>query len=299
MMVKNGHASIRDVGFAPPVGTPAGVEVMSLSELHARVPPGSLVAPQRPSFHHLIALDHGKLAHTVDFTRYVLQPNEWLWTRPGQVQQWGELGPAEGTVVMFEPRFVDPPSLELARVDDAHSPVLRVPSDAEAAQLGQAIHHLTEEFGAPRRRPIDVHIAVLRHLLDVLLLRLAHLDSVATAEANQVDTTFRRFLTAVEEHFTSTRRLIDYARHLGYSTRTLSRATEAATGMGAKRFIDRRVILEAQRLLAHTNKPATGIAAELGFPSATHFGKFFHQHTGQTPIDFRHQIRGTASHTRP
>ena len=84
------------------------------------------------------------------------------------------------------------------------------------------------------------------------------------------------------------------ARALGYSTRTLSRASMDAAGVGAKEYIDRRVLLEAKRLLAHGDQPAAKIAARLGFSSATNFTKFFHQRTGTSPLAFRHAVRGTA-----
>jgi AraC-like DNA-binding protein len=86
----------------------------------------------------------------------------------------------------------------------------------------------------------------------------------------------------------------DYACLLGYSARTLSRADEDAAGVGAKQFIDRRIVLEAKRLLAHTDLPAATIAKSLGLSSATNFSKYFRQRTGQTPLEFRRAIRGTA-----
>ncbi|MFI6808985.1 helix-turn-helix domain-containing protein [Streptomyces luteogriseus] len=66
----------------------------------------------------------------------------------------------------------------------------------------------------------------------------------------------------VERDFIHTRRLDDYARALGYSARTLSRATLSAAGVGAKEYIDRRVILEAERLLAHGDQLAARIGTE-------------------------------------
>nr|WP_276508638.1 helix-turn-helix transcriptional regulator [Modestobacter muralis] len=88
------------------------------------------------------------------------------------------------------------------------------------------------------------------------------------------------------------RRVEDYARELGYSPRTLSRASLAATGVGAKEVLDRRVVLEAKRLLAHTDRSAAQVGAQLGFSSATNFSKYFHQRTGTSPIVFRAQVRG-------
>lgn len=294
-MVKKRHDAARgvlEVSFAAPVGTPASVEVLSLADLRHRVPGERLTAPQRPDFHHLIALTGGTLGHTVDFTAYALEPGSWLWVRPGQVQQWGDLAHAEGTLILFRQDFLDPATTTGAHVEDPHGPVLRRPLPEDAQALRLAADHLTAEFHALGRLPLEIHTAALRHLLAVLVLCLAHLTAPAGSPAPEPDTTYLRFRDAVEKNFTRTRRVEDYAQTLGYSARTLARATLAAAGLGAKEFIDRRVVLEAKRLLAHSDQSAARIADRLGFSSATHFSKYFHQRTGQTPIAFRDTVRG-------
>ncbi|MFE2585568.1 helix-turn-helix transcriptional regulator [Streptomyces sp. NPDC059378] len=294
-MVKKRHDAprgIQEISFAAPAGTPAGVEALPLADLRRRVPAERLMAPQRPDFHHLLTLTGGTLRHTVDFTAYALDPGSWLWVRPGQVQQWGDLTHAEGTVILFRRDFLDPATTDGARLDDPHAPILRRPLPDDAAALRLATEHLTTEFHALGRLPLEIHTAALRHLLAVLVLRLAHLTAPAGSPVPEPDATYSCFRDAVEKDFTRTRRVEDYAEALGYSTRTLSRATLAAAGLGAKEFIDRRVVLEAKRLLAHSDRTAARIADQLGFSSATHFSKYFHQRTGQTPIAFRDTVRG-------
>jgi AraC-like DNA-binding protein len=61
----------------------------------------------------------------------------------------------------------------------------------------------------------------------------------------------------------------------------------SGAGVGAKGCIDNRVLLEAKRLLVHTDLPAGAIGQRLGFPEATVFTKFFRRHTGLTPTGFR------------
>ncbi|MFE1838641.1 helix-turn-helix transcriptional regulator [Streptomyces sviceus] len=294
-MVKNRHDAARgvpEISFAAPAGTPAGVEVLPLAELRRRVPADRLTAPQRPDFHHLIAVTGGTLWHTVDFTAYALEPGSWLWVRPGQVQQWGDLTHAEGTLVLFREDFLDPATAAGALVADPHAPVLRRPLPEDAQALRLAADHLAAEFRALGRLPLEIHTAALRHLLAVLVLRLAHLTAPVGSPVPEPDATYLRFRDAVERDFARTRRVEDYAVALGYSARTLARATLAAAGLGAKEFIDRRVVLEAKRLLAHSDQSAARIADRLGFSSATHFNKYFHQRTGQTPIAFRDTVRG-------
>ncbi|MFI6490200.1 helix-turn-helix domain-containing protein [Streptomyces sp. NPDC050564] len=302
MMVTNRRSAgqaIPEVVFAAPVGTPAGLEVISLADLRSRADGRGvdLGVPQRPGFHHVLTLTSGTLRQTVDFTGYVLDPDSWLWVRPGQVLQWGDLEKAEGILIVFERDFPDPATVGAARVDDPEAPVLRTPAAEDAEALRLAATHLEREFRARGRLPLDAHVAVLRHLLDVLMLRVAHLEAPGgrTAEPSE---TFLRFRAAVERDFARTRRVDDYAAALGYSTRTLSRATLDAAGVGAKEFIDRRVVLEAKRLLAHTNLAAARIAAQLGFSSATNFAKYFHQRAGQAPIAFRGAVRGRTGGVR-
>ena len=83
----------------------------------------------------------------------------------------------------------------------------------------------------------------------------------------------------------------DYARGLGYSSRTLSRVTITGDGVAGKDFLDRRIILEAKRLLAHSEQSAAQIATQVGFSSATNFAKHFRQRVGVSPIASRADVR--------
>ncbi|GAA0242175.1 AraC family transcriptional regulator [Cryptosporangium japonicum] len=288
-MVKNRHAGqIRELGFAAPAGRPRGVETLSLEEFRSRAVADLAGPPRRPTFHHLLTLERGTLRHVVDFADHTVEPGGWLWVRPSQVHQWGDLAGAEGTLVLFEPDFLDPATVVAARLNDAYAPTVYEPDAPEQQRLAAAAGHLAHAFGDPGTVPLDVRQAVLRHLLAVLVLRLAHVPGGTGPEASE---TFLRFRDAVERTFTRTRRLEDYARTLGYSARTLTRATQAAAGVNAKDFIDRRTILEAKRLLAHSEQTAAQVAARLGFSSATNFTKYFHQRTGTTPIAFRASVR--------
>ncbi|MEU6083777.1 AraC family transcriptional regulator [Streptomyces sp. NPDC047108] len=283
---------IPELAFTPPVGTPAGVEVLSLADLRDRARPEQLAGPSRHDFHVLVTLTGGSLGHTVDFTGYTLEPGSWLWVRPGQVHQWGDPSRAEGTLILFERDFPDPATAAAARLDEPYAPVVRTPHGDEEDALRAAAGLLDREFHAALRMPVDVHVAVMRHLLAAVVLRLAHLTGPSGGAAPEPGTAYARFRDAVERGFAGSRRLEDYAQALGYSSRTLSRATLAAAGVGAKEFIDRRVVLEAKRMLAHSELSAARIAAQLGFSSATNFSKYFHKHTGRTPAAFRDVARG-------
>ncbi len=291
MLVKTRHEDNSVHPLATASGLPAGVAVLTLADLRGRTDAAMLARPLRSDKHHLLTLTAGSLRHAVDFTEYSLKPGEWLWARPGQVQQWGGLDGAEGTLVMFESDFLDPDTAIGAGSEDAHAPVVRVPDAEDHPILRVASSQLQWEFGATELLPLDIRLQILRHLLAVLVLRVACLPS-PRGPVREPGEVYAAFRDAVERDFANSRRLNDYAAALAYSPRTLSRATLAAVGVSAKEFIDRRVVLEAKRMLACSDKAAARIGSRLGFSSATNFNKFFHQRSGMTPIAFRTAVRG-------
>ncbi len=293
-MVKKRHVApngeIVDLAYAAPPGTPAGVEVLTLAALRDRAPEGLLARPQRLDFHQIITVDSGSAAHTVDFTTHALDAGAVLWVRPGQVQGFGDVAALEGTVVLVQPGFLPPGTAVSEAADDPFRPVLWRPVGDDREAVFCAVRHLATDFRTGSRLPPDLHADVLRHLLSVLVLRLTHVTAAASGTPAPGDA-FVRFRAAVERDFARLHRVADYARALGYSSRTLSRATLAAAGVGAKEFVDRRVMLEAKRLLAHSELPAARIAERLGFDDAANFSKFFHHRAGLSPGAFRSSTR--------
>lgn len=291
-MVKNAQSDISKVHYRPPSAHIGGIEVLSLAELGRRLAtrtgPDS---PQRTDFHQLLAVQDGTLRHMVDFAEHSAGPGEWLWVRPGQVQLFRDLTSASGHLVLFQSSAVDPDTATQTRLDDPFG-LTRwnlSPDDADAAR--EALTHLAHAFDPARTTPSPARSRILSHLLAALLLQLTHPATPLGSPATEGEHTFLDFRTAVEEHFTRIRQVNDYARALGYSPRTLTRATKAATGTSAKEYIDNRVTLEARRLLVHGQDPVARIGTTLGFDDASNFVKFFAHRTGITPTAFRNLYR--------
>ncbi|GAA2308964.1 AraC family transcriptional regulator [Streptomyces caniferus] len=293
-MDRNGPADVTEVPFRASAGAPPGAEVLGFADLLARARGHGVdpYATKRLAFHELIAVRTGTLRCSVDFTEHELTPGSWLWVRPGQISQYhSDLTLAEGTVVLFLPGFLSPATAEAARVDQHDGTRSLTPRGAEGDAVRHVLELLESEYRQLTGLPLEVHLEVVRHLLAVLVLRLAHLRGAQGGD-EAGSTAFRSFQQAVERDFARSHRVEEYARQLGYSVRTLTRATHAAAGCGAKRYIDDRVLLEAKRLLVHTGLTATAIGDRLGFPDATVFTKFFRQRAGETPAAFRNRARG-------
>jgi AraC-like DNA-binding protein len=141
-----------------------------------------------------------------------------------------------------------------------------------------------------------IPLEVLRHHLAGLLLRVQHLEPEGGPGQAAADSELLgRFRHAVDRQFTDTRQVDEYARQLGCSVRTLTRASLAATGRTAKQLVDDRVALEAKRLLAESDLPVAEIGARLGFREPTNFGRFFARTVGASPGQFRAESRRAAA----
>ncbi len=269
------------VGAGTGAGLP-GFAALRLSDLpQSELPRGTPSRPGRGRHHIVMLVSAGHGRHAIDFVEYTCRPGTLLWSRPGQVHQFGGQPGLDATLLLFVPELLPPmPALD-DLLADPFGPTCWLPAgedeDAiltEVTQLATDCHRYTADD------PLTVEL--LRHQLAVLLTRIAALSRRRTG--GEVMARFRR---EIETSFARTRRVEDYADRLGYSVRTLTRACLAATGRSAKQVVDARVALEAKRLLACTDVPVAEVGRRLGFPEPTNFGRFFVRETGRTPGEFR------------
>ncbi|MFI6929665.1 helix-turn-helix domain-containing protein [Streptomyces sp. NPDC050287] len=286
-------AAVPLYGFQPPVGTPYGLEVNTIEDFFAQHDdwPWNPPRPVRATFHYLIAVTEGELLHDVDHVTRTVAPGQWLWVRPGHTLCFHPPGSARGPFVLFEPDVLRPDIARLLAPLTAHdAPTVLSPQADDAAWLQQTALQLLDEHRALGRRPLDIHHALRRSLLESLLLRLTNVPGItptgtATAGTGRTDR-YGRFQDALELHFRELHQAADYAELLDCSVRTLSRAARDATGKGVRELIDERRLLEARRLLGAARWDARAVAAHLGFTDPANFGRFFRDRTGLTPAAF-------------
>ncbi len=173
--------------------------------------------------------------------------------------------------------------------------VLQLPARPRAA-IAAAFDAIAAEYQATDGGALSA--GVLRHQLAALLLMLARQSSLCrtgTAPPEGASArVFARFVRELETGFADARSVAAYAQRLGYSTKTLVRACQAVAGIPAKELIERRIVLEAKRLLAQSSLPVGVIASETGFSEATNFVKFFRRREGMAPTQFRALHGGSA-----
>ena len=260
---------------------------MTLEQLWTTAPPDVLATPLRPTFHSLLLITSGEMTHAVDFVQYRLRRGCSLWVRPGQVQLFGDDRPT-GDLVVFQADFLIPGTLAAAVADDRHRNSAANSPAVASSSVDRPRRALRREYAdvARERRPTGAQTETLRHLLSALILSLGLPDGDRSPAG--LDARFRDLL---DRDFRNAHNVDHYAHQLGYSTRTLERATQAASEESPKQAINRRIVLEARRLLAHTDQPIGTLARELGFRDPANFSSFFTQESGETPTSFRNRQR--------
>ncbi len=97
----------------------------------------------------------------------------------------------------------------------------------------------------------------------------------------------QRFQALVETNYRERRPLAFYAAQLVCTVRTLSRQTDEAFGMSPLHLINRRLLLEARRLLRFTNASCSEVAGDLGFEDPAYFSRVYRRMIGRSPSEDR------------
>ncbi|HEX6873038.1 MAG TPA: AraC family transcriptional regulator [Micromonosporaceae bacterium] len=251
---------------------------------------------------HLLALvTAGRASFTVDFTAYPCRPGGLLWVRPGQFVGFPPPG-IDATLVLFEPEFPydgaappGTPAITASAGSWAAVGTYWQPTGEDEEAIVDTVSQLEIDYNRIVTGD-DIPVTVLRHQLSAILLRLGRLEpeggpGLAAADSELLG----RFRHDLDQRFAQTRQVEEYARSLGCSVRTLTRASLAATGRTAKQLVDDRVALEAKRLLAESDLPVAEVGARLGFTEATNFGRFFTRTVGVPPGQFRVESQRAAA----
>lgn len=276
-----------EVTYAPPRRHRAlPVEVVDRSSILARLSGVELAERrERVGFHLLVVCTSGHGSHVVDYQSVEVSAGTCLRVYPGQVQQHVANAAFEAHMVVW-PTTAHP-------VDPQAPPWFpgcgAATSYRPDDELFDKILGSVEEFryeqdrfdGSPRK------IGLLHALLSTLLLRIAAEIPESSPDASRLPQPYLDFRAALEKRLYARPAVVDVARELGYSSRTLDRACQQVTGKTAKQVSDERVALEIRRLLTHTDDSIARIGVDFGFYDPSNFSKFVKRHLGGLPGEIR------------
>lgn len=169
-------------------------------------------------------------------------------------------------------------------------PVIHISKEEEQRILGLAdmIKLRREASDYPYRQ--EVTLALMRIFYYDLCFLLQRRQAIPSRNSHRHYVMFDQFLRLLKEHCHSHREVVWYANRLCVTPKYLSDVVRSVSGMPAGRWISGFVLIEIKRYLRNTSLSVKEIAQELNFSTIGFLGKYFRQHTGLSPSQYRNKF---------
>jgi AraC-like DNA-binding protein len=122
---------------------------------------------------------------------------------------------------------------------------------------------------------------------ETLSIYLQQMDNSEQNYTSRSDELFYQFINLVEKNFKEERLVSNYAKKLCITAKHLSAVVKNVSGQSPTDIINSYVILDAKISLTTTDMTIQEISARLHFPNQSFFGRYFKQHTGLSPRQYR------------
>ncbi|MEM1094928.1 MAG: AraC family transcriptional regulator [Bacteroidota bacterium] len=273
----------------------AGVSVRRFEQLH----PKPMVSPSfRTGYFSLVLIESGRGRYWLDGTEHATKPYTVYFTNPGHVKAFAIDEPVRGWILTFTERFLKAYShadvfgtLPFLLAESA-------PPFYADADTYRALASLAEQIAREVERPSSVQHPLVAALLVALLLRFREAfwdDYDPRDEGNRASGIVQAFHRELEARVralvggdaTFAPSLTDLADALALHPNYLATVIKAKTGQTVGTWTSRKLVAEAQGMLAGSRAPVKQVAHRLGFSELTAFSRFFKRETGQTPTAFR------------
>lgn len=277
-------------------GAPMPFVMKSMEEIDEQLG-GISDNPHRHNYYTIIWPLTATGKHVIDFKEYPILPHHVFFVSPGQVHQIITDPKPTGYVILFTSEFLEKSSirpdfianLKLFQKSDETPPLALTPKMIETLQP------FAEQMLSAFHSKSDLFMEIIGAYLKLFLIECnssCSLSPNTNTQSIEVEKTIvKNFKSIVELHFTKWHQVKDYAEELNVTPNYLNEVIKSAIDVSAKDFIQNRLVLEAKRMAAFTEKSAKEIGFDLGFEDPSHFSKFFKTNTGQSLQNFRENIK--------
>jgi AraC-like DNA-binding protein len=248
--------------------------------------------PHRHEHYTVVWVKKASGKHIVDFDSHILEDDQIYFLSPGQVHQIITESRPEGCVLNFSREFLAANNIPETFVIRSnlfrpYGKALPMRLDPTLAGRVRSIFDLLYELFGSDKEQHDPAIA--GGLLRAFLL-LAHENCTLPVQKETMEQgthLLERFRFLVEDNFNSEHKVTWYAGELFITPKHLNAVVRQLLGQTAKEYIQDRIIIEAKRLLLHTEMSVKEISHQLGYQDPLYFSRFFKNCTDLAPSEFR------------
>jgi len=248
---------------------------------------------QRLSYYDITVITRGNGTFTIDDHEHILKQGNVFFSSPGQIRKWTTTETPQGYVLIFEDEFLctffnDTHFVHNLPYYNSHEHPRVLPLEPnDYNQLIILLKDIQTEITSFKTN--DKHI--LRALLYQILVLLSRkfISTYPASQKRPVNNYVSRFIQLVDRNHHQYRAVDHYARELHITSGHLNSLVKDYFGISVKKYILNKNILEAKRMLQHTDMTIEQIATRLNYETTTYFVRTFRAHTNLTPLGFRKQ----------
>ncbi|SFS78916.1 AraC-type DNA-binding protein [Mucilaginibacter polytrichastri] len=251
-------------------------------------PPSYLNDPGRKDFFEIVWLKNEGPLHALKMNDFDVK-GDWIYLIPPyRVHQLNKAG-KNGELISFKREILEEGDkeflLDLFKIFNVQGEFSCLQLDAEAAEgLSKVYQLLIDEY-----QKAGDNLVIVKSLLKVFLLKLINVKEQEFTGHDIHQKRVYEFLMLLESNYLQVRNTDFYAGKLGISSKRLNQILKEKLDKTGMQLIHDRIILEAKRLIIHSESTIKEIAYDLGFSDRPYFSRFFKKQTGQTPDAFQKQ----------
>lgn len=241
----------------------------------------------RDEGHLFILQEKGTTEIEIDFQKHCLEESSLIYVHPNQVHRLISFENSTLISWIITSENLQPENLKLledltpAKALSINSETLSIISEAASLCIKLSERKDEKLYNFVKKESCNTLVAL------VISQYLAQSKSTENLSRSTVIT--KAFKKALENDFILVKSPTEYAKKINISTPYLNECVKTTTGHSVSYHIQQRVILEAQRMLYHSDKSVKEIAGELGYDDYSYFTRLFTKVTGLTPLAFRNK----------
>ena len=244
--------------------------------------------PHRHNYYEIFIFQKGGGTHEIDFIKLPIHDNSIHYVSPGQVHQVNRELDSFGYVILFSRDFY---SINLENKDTLFDiPFLNNNTDVPIVNLESKdmpmFIPIIENLIHESKNKQNLNSEILQNYLHILLL-MSNRYYKNESRVQQAPSLIKKFKILLEKKFTELHKVKEYATLLNVTEKHLNETVKKYTGLTASDFIFERILLEAKRLIKHSELNYKEISHFLNYEDPAHFSKFFKSKTGLSPSEFR------------
>jgi AraC-like DNA-binding protein/mannose-6-phosphate isomerase-like protein (cupin superfamily) len=243
----------------------------------------------RDDYHLFFFLESGTATLEIDFQKYKIKASAVVYIHPYQVHIASDYQNVLGNILAISNENLKPEYQNLlAEIAPAQPLVLNKKVYPMLINAFTLCHNIVEGNHEKLYRSIlkDSCNTVIGLIIEQFLSLAKPLEKLNRSE--QISKSFKSLL---DSNFATQKSPSEYAKTLNISASYLNECVNNSTGQPSSYHIQQRIILEAKRLLFHTDKSVKEIANELGYKDYSYFSRLFSKITGMPALSFRSQNR--------